>query len=675
MIKFSRETFLPFLVMSWLIMVFSCSDDVTLPEEPKGKYEVQHITNDQYDVTYQYQDSVLLFNETTLNNYVYRIEDDSIVYISKNVPNDLLPHVGCIIAAPQTASTPYGLGNEVVSMTSTSEGFKCVTSPASLECTFKQLELSAQIALTDTVAQSFHDNDGDLIEVTQEDFVQEADNAALMSPRKVSIGSPKILTLTLDKKYPSGLFISGKLTAGATFVANVSLSKKQYEFSVEFNGGWDGTVGAKTSYQGSKEPHKIFGPKRIVTGVVTIGPVCLRPFVDLGMDWAPDIKGELSTGISKQYGIKAGFKRDATTNGFFHENTTKSNLNPIKNLTLKGKGEIEITGYLRCGAGIYTTSFALAIDPNLSLTFGPEASIDDVNLFHGTANVEANFNVDVDAGVDAEALIMIFGKELFRQQKSLASINLWHWSKSLIPVFDENSFDVIKRDTSPLTFDAKYNFSEPGLLAYFADLTPALRVYRGGQFIKQTSNGHSILYSGDNSYNWHLTGLEQDVSYTAKPILTIYGVTFEGDGIPFSSTTPTAAITDIVQTGSRYEEGACLCWNGEYYDYEFKFLVNAQIKGSENCESWGIYDPNSKDVYNPCTKADGRVTQYWTAWSNSSSATFNKTPYAVLLDGTTKMYETNSHTVSYGKLGTPRRNMKGGANNTIVMRLDSIVVR
>ena len=69
--------------------------------------------------------------------------------------------------------------------------------------------------------------------------------------------------------------------------------------------------------------------------------------------------------------------------------------------------------------------------------------------------------------------------------------------------------------------------------------------------------------------------------------------------------------------------------NGKNYNYEFKFYVNTEIRGSDNCLEWGVYDPSSVDIYNPNELKDGRVTQYWTAWSNNGSATFSKTPYFI----------------------------------------------
>ena len=146
------------------------------------------------------------------------------------------------------------------------------------------------------------------------------------------------------------------------------------------------------------------------------------------------------------------------------------------------------------------------------------------------------------------------------------------------------------------------------------------------------------------------------------------GNIYDEDGIPFSSTSPTAAITDIVQTGSA--EGS-FTHNGKNFDYEFKFYVNTEIRGSDNCLEWGVYDPNSDDIYNPNELKDGRVTQYWTAWSNNGSATFSKTPYVILKEnGDYKYFETHSHTLYHG--GATRSIQNQSFNNIIKMRLDSI---
>ena len=171
-----------------------------------------------------------------------------------------------------------------------------------------------------------------------------------------------------------------------------------------------------------------------------------------------------------------------------------------------------------------------------------------------------------------------------------------------------------------------------------------------------------------NEFKFELTDLEHDISYTGKPCLLFMGNIYDEDGIPFSSTSPTAAITDIVQTGSA--EGSFTHY-GNNFDYEFYFYVNTEIRGSDNCLEWGVYAPNSVDIYYPKELKDGRVTEYWTAWSNNGSATFSGTPYVILKEnGDYKYFETHSYTLYHG--GATRSIQNQSFNNIITMRLDSI---
>lgn len=392
------------------------------------------------------------------------------------------------------------------------------------------------------------------------------------------------------------------------------------------------------------------------------------------------IEGTISTKVSKQFGGKFGLKNGNA----FHENLTNSSTDIIKNISVDAKGEINLVTKLDFGMGLYTKNIAVGIDPSISTGLSTDFKLNNENLFRNHPNLDFKIKADADAFFYAQ----FFGKEFVHTQASLASIDLFSHSWPLLPALVENTLEINKRKyDGPLMFDAEYKL-RGGLLTDLSNklgnhfdaftIMPTFRVYRGGNEVYHIIDAQEIKGSGTQKFEFELGDLEHDVSYTGKPCIIIGNNMYDEDGVPFSSTSPTAAITDIVQTGAA---NGSFYHNGSNYDYEFYFYVNAQIKGSDNCKEWGIYDPKSENIYNPNALEDGRVTQYWTAWSNNSSATFTKTPYCILKDdGSTKYFEEHSHTLYYGgyfasptkqSLSEPRtlRTFKQG---DLIMRLDSV---
>ncbi len=224
-------------------------------------------------------------------------------------------------------------------------------------------------------------------------------------------------------------------------------------------------------------------------------------------------------------------------------------------------------------------------------------------------------------------------------------------------------------------FEASYILG-PSFLSKFVKMHAGLAIYRGGNLVKLIPSGQNINWQNSSKFTFSVNGLETDISYTAKPYLEIFDRRFDHNGIPFSSASPTAAITDIVQTGSA--KGKFTHYGSEF-DYEFYFFINSEIRGSENCREWGIYSPLSVNIWNPNPLQDGRVTQYWTGWSNQTSFVWEATPYAILIGSDDPiLYETHSALLSLdGIYSSPRRANGAPGLRTVqgdgfVLRLDSI---
>ena len=146
-------------------MFISCEkNDVFEDDEIKGIETPQTEKSDEYTVTYQYQDDVIVLGTNRLN-YLVRVEADTILYFSDATPEEFLPKTGDVISARISDKTPYGLGNVVIDRTKVDNTYRCVTTSASLKQIFKKLKWNANIELLNYAdTEGFYDEDGNYIE-------------------------------------------------------------------------------------------------------------------------------------------------------------------------------------------------------------------------------------------------------------------------------------------------------------------------------------------------------------------------------------------------------------------------------------------------------------------------------------------------------------------------------
>lgn len=665
-----------FCLLSVVLVFFSCTTNITDDTEDAIAGIDFPVTEDIEggNITYKYNDGVIVIDKAN-TSYLQKTEADTILYFSKSAIDKFDLTEGNVISSGLINDiTPYGLGNKILSITEDGDYIRCVTTSATLDEIFEILDIDAGIELfRDTISQSLVDEDGNIITVKVTENKEST---------RASIGSPNILTINIGNKNSDtrGPFLTGSMNLGAIVTLDINIKERQTECSLALYAGVDGEFGVRSTWSGYKKILPKNGEWNIVTGVVSLGPVVLRPFINAELGIQGIIEGAISTKISKQFGGKFGFKNGNA----FHENLTNSNTDIIKNISVDAKGEINLVTKLDFGMGLYTKNIAVGIDPSISTGLSTDFKLNNENLFRDQPNL--NFKISADA--DSFFYAQFFGKEFEHDQASIASIGLFSHSWPLLPALVENSLEINKRKyNGPLIFDAEYKL-QGGLLTDLSNklgnnfdaftIIPTLRVYRGGKEVYHMISSQEIKGYSNQRFEFELGDLDHDVSYTGKPSIIIGNHIYDEDGIPFSSASPTAAITDIVQTGAA---NGAFYHDGFKYDYEFYFYVNSQIKGSDNCKEWGIYSPSSVNIYNPIALKDGRVTQYWTAWSDNPSITVTMTPYVILKeDGSTKYFETHSHILYYGGYFTSHakqsfsesmalRTVKQG---DLVMRLDSV---
>ena len=126
-------------------LLASCTlsmEEWAIPEEQRGQGEIYTEENDYGSISYQFADSVLYVTENIQEQYLVRVEEDSILYFSDQIPEEWRPYVGQKMAAGISHLLPYGLNSRVISVENAGGFIKAVTTRVDLETVYKHLKYS-----------------------------------------------------------------------------------------------------------------------------------------------------------------------------------------------------------------------------------------------------------------------------------------------------------------------------------------------------------------------------------------------------------------------------------------------------------------------------------------------------------------------------------------------------
>ncbi len=135
------------LVLSILsaALLASCTlsmEEWAIPEEQRGQGEIYTEENEYGRISYEFADSVLYVTENIQEQYLVRVEADSILYFSDQMPEEWRPYVGQKMAAGISHLLPYGLNSRVISVVNYGGFIKAVTTRVNLETVYKHLKYS-----------------------------------------------------------------------------------------------------------------------------------------------------------------------------------------------------------------------------------------------------------------------------------------------------------------------------------------------------------------------------------------------------------------------------------------------------------------------------------------------------------------------------------------------------
>lgn len=629
-----------------LILISCSSDDKEKSEFDYTGWGINYIATekgDNYEVSYQYNDDVVVLDKQ-LMKYLIKVENDSILYFSDSMPDSIRPHVGSIYSARVTELTPYGLGNVVLSQSSTEDGLvRCITRVAPIEKIFKVLDLKMSLSMADVLEQNggVYDDEGVFYETRKISF-DDLDWGVNPSEAKtrLKIGSPEVFVLPFKFKQDDiPLFCDLNLAVGGiiTYVENKTLGT--FENSLELFAGVNGRVGIeygkdlKSEIKKGSDRNTIlknefknikFASIPILKAVLSIGPVILRPFITADIWLKAEAAGTAAVGVSYKGSVKYGMNEK----GKINENNFKTV--PLENLftsfELNGKVKAGPLLDIKSGIGLYTENLSVSIHPSLWFAVGGNLEFTyDMAGGKSKAAAGANATFDVEGSFGSSISASLFGYKWETNNSKLKDLtwNLFNLSIPILPELDRESFKIEPREgSSPLVFDAEYTVTG-GIIARLMGGDMGLIVKESGKELYTVSSQGGILYPKPTNMHFELNGLKEGVVYEAIPCIILgQDCYYEWSGEKFSLKGKENKVPDLSGTwkcieyaddGSIFEESK-ITLNQEGYALGQNVSGNAMFASSED-GSWRV-DENEL-IY---IRLDATYSQGWLVKSFTGTA-------------------------------------------------------
>ena len=503
---------------------------------------------DNYEVTYQFKDNVIVLDKRRIQ-YLFKVEDDSILYFKDNMPDSIRPHIGSIYSARVTELTPFGLGNEVLSVSEDDGLIRCVTSIAPLDDIFEVLDLKVNLSMADIIGKEgdIYDENGEFHQAEVVNFDDlDWGGDSLKARTRFKFGSPEALVIpvTFAEKKNNNFKLSSdiSLALGCIFTIEKNEDYGTFENSFEIFAGIKGRIGVEAEADGSRDiptllTHLFKMP--IFNSVFCAGPVIFRPFIEADLSLKGKASGSASVGIA----YKGSYKHGWNEKGKIEKNNFKAPHieNLISSFEINGKAQIGPEIAFHAAVGLYTKNVAVVLRPTIWISGGGELKF-EIEKSAGekaVANADAAATFDIEGGVEGAIEAKLFGKTHKVSTSTLQDItlNFLNISMPIFPKMEYSSFNIeARKNSSPLVFDAQYHLTG-GFIAKLMGCKPALRVNRNGEEVYTLVSDNNLGFTTPTSYSFELENLEENTIYEAVPVAIQDKFIYEWKEKEFSSNT------------------------------------------------------------------------------------------------------------------------------------------
>ncbi len=128
----------------FIFLLSSCTltlDEYIMPDEEKGVGELYTQHDEFGTISFQFKDSVLNLTDNIQEKYLVRVESDSILYFSTDIPRQWRPYVGMKLASHITHALPWGLNHEAIAVEDVGGFLKVTAKKVSAEEVYEHLNI------------------------------------------------------------------------------------------------------------------------------------------------------------------------------------------------------------------------------------------------------------------------------------------------------------------------------------------------------------------------------------------------------------------------------------------------------------------------------------------------------------------------------------------------------
>ena len=585
------------VMMALLMMVSSCAGEwCNIPGDDNNQEENGDITavytpqteqTDQYTVTYQYQDGILVLPEKA-HSYISSIVADTILHFKEDTPNQYLPEAGDIIAARSSDFLPYGLGCKVLSVDSKGSDYIVTTTTASLDEIFSELKVNGKMSLQPI----------------------EGDSRAELAG----------INLSVNSKF-NNMNFNGNVAVGLGIDTDIDLAEGKFDFAFDADLDWDYRFGYKINGK-KKGIIKEFGHWGFKP--VIVGPVVLIPSITPTLLYHVDGSLEMNLEGKNGYGLTMGVKDNA---GFCKITEKVPDGWIFDDFNLEGKGSAGVTLQMEAALGIYTPKSFISLNTNFELKGDGELQLDETNWLEN--NTEFNFGLYtyMNGGV----IMTWFKKELALLEVETTKVPIFRNTWPLMPRFvsQDNDYSMIDNKVS------NRFVMNGGLMCKLMKIYPVMSVYEDNKLRKHYVDDTALTDSKGQVFAFTVDKDEYDEKLTLKPGVMFKGKYYNVDGktITFKQDEPKLEIVEV-KWGEQHEQGRY--WYDEWYVGTYvPFTMYVKLTGAKNVYGFGVKFgvPFEKDENTCLGIRDGYYSLKGVFVGFIKSLKINITPYVQVRTG------------------------------------------
>lgn len=357
-----------FTLFLCVVCFSSCNKDATSGKPDAGE------TDSGESGSFTLKPGVIYFDE---NNTTYiSVKDEESFVLSPETPAAFSPAVGDIVLAAAGQSAPYGFMGKVLSVNNGTEGKEYKTEMVALEEVFEELYIDDSIDVADQM-DYLVDEEGNPVECRDVDSsVWEELGYTDEEETKASFVAEQSQIKSIPLSYP---YLSGELLLATNLKVLVDISKgkvNNYDISLKTTVTIDGNLNIEGSHSLVDIPSKTLR----MPGVITVGPIVLRPALVYGLgvsvDGSVKMNGPLSVGL---------LSATTTMKNFETPKTVFDNSHPFKTSAtyLDCDGGFTIEGRVGFQFGVFSQkvlAFGVDMEPEISVELSGKMDMADKRI-------------------------------------------------------------------------------------------------------------------------------------------------------------------------------------------------------------------------------------------------------------------------------------------------------